>query len=131
LIEDTGDKFLILGKENDRNFWSGTVDRKWYKEYDRSLHIIGGLFGGHKSKWNEIVKLFETYAETIMTTDRGIPHEENIMTLMYFNNKELFERKHFDIWWCRDNAPRGTSEELFEQNKSFYKILEEFNRIYE
>jgi hypothetical protein len=50
---------------------------------------------------------------------------------MYFNNKELFERKHFDIWWCRDNAPRGTSEELFEQNKSFYKILEEFNRIYE
>jgi hypothetical protein len=131
LIEDTGDKFLILGKENDRNFWSGTVDRKWYKEYDRSLHIIGGLFGGHKSKWDEIVKLFETYAENIMRTDQGIPHEEHIMSLMYFNHKELFERKHFDIWWCRDNAPRGTSEELFEQNKSFYKILEEFNRIYE
>jgi hypothetical protein len=131
LVEDTGDKFLILGKENDRNYWSGTVDRKWYKEYDRSLHIIGGLFGGHKSKWDEIVKLFETYAETIMNTDRGIPHEEHIMSLMYFNHKELFERKHFDIWWCRDNAPRGTSEELFEQNKSFYKILEEFNRIYE
>ena len=59
LIVDTDDKFLIIGKENDRNFWSGTVDRKWYTEYDRSLHIIGGLFGGHKSKWDEVVNHFD------------------------------------------------------------------------
>jgi hypothetical protein len=50
---------------------------------------------------------------------------------MWVNNKGLFSRKHFDIWWCRDNAPQGVTDELFEQNKSFYKILEEFNRIYE
>ena len=131
LIVDTDDKFLIIGKENDRNFWSGTVDRKWYTEYDRLLHIIGGLFGGHKSKWDEAVNLFENYVSNIIVEDRDIPHEEQVMTLMYYNHKELFERKHFDIWWCRDNAPRGTSEELFQQNKSFYKILEEFNKIYE
>jgi len=131
LIEDTKDNFLIIGKENDRNFWSGTLDRKWYKEYDRGLHIVGGLFGGHKSKWDEVVTLFENYISKIIPEDKGIPHEEIVMTLMYYNHKELFERKHFDIWWCRDNAPRGTSEELFQQNKSFYKILEEFNRIYE
>jgi hypothetical protein len=131
IIVDTDDKFLIIGKENDRNFWSGTVDRKWYTEYDRSLHIIGGLFGGHKSKWDEVVNLFENYVSNIIVDDRNIPHEEHVMSLMYYNHKELFEKKHFDIWWCRDNAPRGTSEELFQQNKSFYKILEEFNRIYE
>ena len=131
LIEETKDKFLIIGKENDRNYWSGTVDRKWYKEYERELHIIGGLFGGHKSKWDEMVTLFENYVSGIMTEDNNIPHEEQVMTLMYYNHKELFERKHFDIWWCRDNAPRGTSEELFQNNKSFYKILEEFNKIYE
>ena len=128
---DTGDKFLILGKENDRNYWSGTVDQKWYKEYDRSIHIIGGLFGGHRDKWDNIVTLFENYTQSILTNDVGLPHEEQIMTLMYVNHKELFERKHFDIWWCRDNAPQGTSDELFQRNKSFYKILEEFNRIYE
>jgi hypothetical protein len=50
---------------------------------------------------------------------------------MYYNHKELFERKHFDIWWCRDNAPSGVADEMFEQNKSFFRILEEFNRIYE
>jgi hypothetical protein len=131
LIEDTQDKFLILGKENDRNYWSGTVNSKWYKEYDRSIHIIGGLFGGHRDKWDEMVTTFENYVQSILGSDEGLPHEEQIMTLMYFNHKELFVRKHFDIWWCRDNAPQGTSEELFQNNKSFYRILEEFNRIYE
>jgi hypothetical protein len=131
LIEDTNNKFLIIDKENDRNYWSGTVDRKWYTEYDRSIHVIGGLFGGHRDKWDEIVNLFEKYTESIITEDKGLPHEENIMTLMYFNHKDLFERKHFDIWWCRDNAPAGVTDELFTQNKSFYKILEEINRIYE
>jgi hypothetical protein len=131
LIEGTGDKFTIIGKENDMNFWSGTVDRKWYTDFDRGLHIIGGLFGGHRDKWDEIVNLFEDYTQKIITEDKGLPHEENVMTLMYYNHKELFERKHFDIWWCRDNAPQGVSDEMFEQNKSFYKILEELNKIYE
>ena len=131
VIEDTNDKFLILGKENDRNYWSGTLDPKWYTNWDRGLHIIGGLFGGHRDKWDEIVTLFETYTKNVITEDKGLPHEENIMTLMYYNHKELFERKHFDIWWCRDNAPAGVTDEMFELNKSFFRILEEFNRIYE
>ena len=131
LIEDTGDKFLLLGKENDRNYWSATVNPKWYKEYDRSIHIIGGMFGGHRDKWNEVVNLFENYVVNILTEDEGLPHEEQIMSMMYVNSRELFECKHFDIWWCRDNAPSGVSDEMFEKNKSFFRILEEFNRIYE
>ena len=50
---------------------------------------------------------------------------------MYFNHLDLFERKDFDIWWCRDNGPAGAPDELYQNNKSFYKILEEFNRINE
>jgi hypothetical protein len=131
VIEDTGDKFLLLGKENYRNFWSGTVDRKWYKEYDRSIHIIGGLFGGHRDKWDEVVNLFEDYVKNIILDSKSLHHEEHIMSLMYFNHQELFEKKDFDIWWFKGNSPKGVSDEMFEQNKSFYKILEEFNRIYE
>lgn len=128
MIEDTGDKFLIIGKDNDRNFWSQTLDPKWYKEYDRSLHIIGGLFGGHKDKWNEIVNMFEDYAEKTIVDSKNLHHEEPIMTLMYFNHKELFERKHFDIWWHEDERMAGTDmAELTRVNKSFYKILEELN----
>jgi hypothetical protein len=131
LIKFTGDKFFLIGKENNRNFWSQTVSSKWYSNYDRSIHIIGGLFGGKKEKWGEIVSLFENYMKNILEGNEGLPHEELIMSLMHVNHNELFERKHFDIWWCRDNAPKGTSDELFQQNKSFYKILEELNNIYE
>jgi hypothetical protein len=131
VIEDTGDKFLLFGKENDRNYWSGTVDPKWYVNYDRSIHIIGGMFGGRRDKWDNIVTTFENYVQSVLGNDNGLPHEEQIMTLMYFNHQDLFYRKHFDIWWCRDNAPQGTSDDLFKNNKSFFKILEEFNRIYE
>jgi hypothetical protein len=131
VVEDTGDRFLLLGKENDRNFWSQTLDQKWYKEYDRSIHIIGGLFGGHRDRWDNVVNLFEHYMEKTIEDSKSLHHEELIMSLMFFNHQELFEKKDFDIWWCRDNAPSGVTDELFEKNKSFYKILEEFNRIHE
>lgn len=131
LIDFTGDKCFLIGKENNRNFWSQTVNQKWYKEYERDIHIIGGMFGGKKEIWNTIVPMFEDYVQKILSEDEGLPHEELIMSLMYVNHKELFARKHFDIWWCPDNAPQGTSQELFDNNKSFYKILEELNGIYE
>ena len=131
VIKDTNDKFLLLGKENDRNYWSGTVDPKWYKEYDRNIHIIGGLFGGHKDRWDEVVNIFEDYLQKIINEDKVILHEEVIMSLMNVNHKELFERKDFDIWWYKGNAPQGVSDETLENNKSFYRILEELNRTYE
>ena len=131
LIEDTGDKFLILGKENDRNFWDGTVDPKWYIQYDRSIHIIGGLFGGHRDRWDEIVNLFENYTNKCVEDGKHLYFEENIMSLMWVNHKDLFVRKHFDIWWCPDSGPRDANPEIYVQNKSFFSILEEFNRIYE
>jgi hypothetical protein len=97
LIKFTGDKFFLIGKENDRNFWSQTVSSKWYTDYDRSIHIIGGLFGGKKEKWDNIVSLFETYIKNILEEDEGLPHEELILSLMHVNHTELFERKHFDF----------------------------------
>jgi hypothetical protein len=131
LIKDTNDKFLLIGKENDRNFWSGTVDPKWYVQYDRSIHIIGGLFGGHRDNWGEVVSLFENYLKSITLDSKSLYHEEHIMSLMWVNHKNLFVRKHFDIWWCPDSGPRDANPEIYDQNKSFFRILEEFNRIYE
>lgn len=130
IVEDSDGKFLILGKDNDRNYWSGTVNEKWYNDYQRKIHIIGGMFGGHRDTWDNMVNLFEHYVNLITPVER-VYHEEVIMTLMFHNHPELFVRKHFDIWWCPDNCPTGTNPKLFEENKSFYRILEEFNRIYE
>jgi hypothetical protein len=76
--------------------------------------------------------LFEDYTKNVITEDKGLPNEESVMTLMYYNHKELFERKHFDIWWHEDERVAGTDmAEHTRINKSFYKILEEINRTYE
>ena len=130
LIEFTDDKLFIIGKENDRNYWSGTVSQKYYDNFQRDIHIIGGLFGGKKEIFEWYVSKFEEYIEQILKDpDERIPMEEQVMTLMFYNHPEKFNRKHFDIWWFKDNCPTGTDDELFQRNKSFYKILTELNKI--
>ena len=133
LIADTDDNFLILGKENQRFYSSQTVHPKWYTTYSNHIHIIGGLFGGHRDKWDNVVNIFENYVVNILSdsiADDDIPHEEKIMSLMYHNHKDLFVIKQFDIWWPNKNvAPQGISDDYFVKYKCFYRILEEFNRI--
>lgn len=131
LISYTEDKFYMIGKDNDKHFWSGTVDPKWYTQFDRSLHFVGGLFGGHRNNWDNIVNLFEGYVKNILESDKTLPHEENIMSLMYYNHKDLFKISTFDHWWCRDNAPSETPDSFFVNYRSFDKIFTELNEIYE
>lgn len=128
LISNTENKFTIIAKENDRNFWSMTVDRSHYKNYDRSYHVIGGLFGGKKELWSEITKLFNHYVDQVMEHDKKLYFEEHIMSLMYRNHEDLFNVYKFDTWWHEDEKISGLDIlEHTKINKSFYKILEELN----
>ncbi|NBU82020.1 MAG: hypothetical protein EBS55_10275, partial [Flavobacteriaceae bacterium] len=132
LIKKTGDKFSIIGKENDRNFWSGTVNPKHFFNYDRTIHIIGGMFGGRKELWETIVELFREYVYKVSEEDGRLYHEEDIMTLMFRNHSELFNDFYFETWWHENERIEGTNmEEHVKNNKSFYKILTELNNIYE
>jgi hypothetical protein len=132
LIKNTGDKFTILGKENERNFWSGTVNPIHFTEYNRSIHIIGGMFGGRKELWDPIVELFRDYVYKVSEYDKRLYHEEDIMTLMFRNHPELFYDYYFETWWHEDERMAGTDmAEHVKNNRSFYKILTELNNIYE
>jgi len=126
LIEYAGDKFVMVAKENSRNYWEGTVDPKFYTTYDNSLHVIGGFFGGKTELWDKVVKQFDDYVRLIIPEQKKLFYEEHYMSLMYQNHKDWFKTLNFDIWWHEDNHKEGTKE-FFEQNKSFYKILEELN----
>lgn len=128
LLKKTGDKFSIIGKENERNFWSGTVNPKHFFNYDRSIHVIGGMFGGRKELWDTILELFKDYVHKVSEEDKRLYHEEDIMTLMFRNHPELFYNFYFETWWHENERIEGTNmEEHVKNNKSFYKILEELN----
>ena len=126
LLNYCEDKFVIVAKENSRNYWEGTVDNQYYNVYDNSVHIIGGFFGGKKELWDKVVPTFDQYVRLILPIQKKFFYEEHFMSLMYQNHKEWFKTLNFDIWWHEDNFKEG-SKEFFEQNKSFYKILEELN----
>ena len=126
LINYAGDEFVMVAKENSRNYWERTVDPKFYSVYDNSVHVIGGFFGGKTELWDKVVKQFDEYVRLIIPEQKTMFYEEHYMSLMYQNHKDWFKTLNFDIWWHEDNHKEG-SIEFFEQNKSFYKILEELN----
>ena len=126
LIKYSEDRFVIVAKENSRNFWEGTVDSKFYNVYDNSVHIIGGFFGGKTNLWDKVVNQFDLYLKDVTNQQKKLFYEEHIMSLMFQNHKDWFKPLNFDIWWHEDNFKEGTNE-FFEKNKSFYKILEELN----
>lgn len=128
LITKSADKFIIVSKENSRNYWSGTVNEVHFNKHDISRHIIGGFFGGKKELWSNITMLFKKYVYQVTEHDSKLYHEEDIMTLMFRNHPELFIPLEFDIWWHEDERVAGTDmAEHTRINKSFYKILEELN----
>lgn len=130
LVDFSENKFVVVAKENVRNYWSGMVGHEHFNEFDSSLHIVGGFFGGHKNLWAQIVMLFTKYIYEVSYADGRIYHEEEIMTLMYQNHKELFKKLDFDTWWHEDERLPGLDiEEHVKINKSFYRILEELNGL--
>lgn len=127
LIDFSGNNFFLIQKENKINHWERPVDPKWYKNYSLSPYIIGGLFGGHSSLWNEVVSIFQKYLFDIMESDNYLPSEEQIMTLIYHNHTELFKTKYFETWIHENNITSSHEDNYLSTRKSFYKILEELN----
>lgn len=126
LLKFAENKFIVVAKENSRNYWEGTIDHSYYDVYDNSVHVIGGFFGGKKELWENVVPKFDEYVKMILPVEKKFFYEEHFMSLMYQNHKEWFKPLEFDIWWHEDNFKEGTKE-FFDQNKSFYKILEQLN----
>lgn len=130
LVLETKDKFSIIAKENQRNYWSGTVNPIHYNNYNSSKHVIGGLFGGKKEIFSKMVQIFIEYVYKITKKDGRLYHEENIMSVMFRNFEEDFHVFDFDTWWHEEE--RIHNFDMIEHttlNKSFYKILEELNGL--
>jgi len=128
LINFTNDKIFIIAKENERNYWSGTVNSIHFENYNRSYHIIGGLFGGLFENVKILVNHFDENIIKVTEHDGRLYHEEDIMTLIWRNYEDNFNVKYFDTWWHENERVPGLDIiEHTNKNKSFYKILEELS----
>ena len=126
LIEFTEDKIYLMGKDNSgRNFWSNTVPQKYYETFDRSIHTIGGLFGGPKNKIKNFINLFDEYLKKLLDNENELYFEELVMALIYQNHKENFKLHFFETWWYDGNGPYPKGDEFYQKNKPFYKLLTE------
>jgi hypothetical protein len=125
LVEKTGDKILIIGKENVRNYWMYTIPQEFYNNFSMDHHIIGGIFGGKSEICKKYLEMFNGVLLKIIKTTKKLWFEENFMSLLYYNNKEMFRCFFFDTWWHENCGVEDLPNNYFIKNKSFYKVLED------
>ena len=125
LINITENKVFVIGKDNTKgNYWSPSLPSTYYKKYDRSIHIIGGLFGGKVDKVRQYIRLFDDLLKSNIN-NQEIFYEELLMSTLYFNFKERFKLGYFEIWWYPTNGPYPPDNPIYTDNKSFFEIFKE------
>ncbi len=114
------DRVLLLSKNNDGVFyWSSSIPSKYYKSYNRSEHIIGGLFGSTPQKMIEYKEMFEKLLIQLLECEDELYYEELIMTCIYFNESESFCALKFDDWYDRKDEKK-----YGKYVRYFYNMLE-------
>ncbi len=81
-------------------------------------------------KLQHILNWLHLYLNThkFLNNETELYLEENIMSLIFFNNNDLFNPLMFDIWWHEEDFIPGLDlKELTLKEKSFYKIIENLN----
>jgi hypothetical protein len=130
LANISDDKIFLVIKDNLTNAWSQEPLQMFNEQYDYKWHVIGGFFGGKSSLIENFYNMYYDYS--IRTADNcgEMWYEENILTILYYNHKDLFTTKWFDIWTHENNTKSEhiggrDVDEYLTTNKSFYKLLEE------
>jgi hypothetical protein len=107
ICQVSDDKVLILSKNNTGVFyWSSSLPQKYYKEYNRDEHIVGGFFGGSPQKMIEYKEKFEELLKKLLLNEKDLYYEELIMTCLYFNYKDFFTVWKFDDWYNRNDPEK-------------------------
>jgi len=119
LNSKSNEKFILLGKNNQSNFfWSQTIPPKYYKEYDNKIHVVGGFFGGNPKIFEKVKFLFEEKLLELLNNENQLYMEEQILSCIFFNETENFELLFFDDWYKRENHHDN------DKIKYFYNLFE-------
>jgi hypothetical protein len=114
----SNDKFILVGKNNTgRFFWSQTLPEKYYKQYNRDYHVIGGFFGGKPDMFKTFRDEFENLLIKLLSSETNLYMEEQILSCLYYDSKDIIHLLTFDDWYRR---PEHDGNEI----KYFYNIFE-------
>jgi hypothetical protein len=117
IVNKTNDKLIVISKNNTHGFfWSQSLPEKYYTEYDRSRHIIGGMFGGTPKMYEMFKNIFENTLLSVLDNEDELFMEEQVMSCVFFNNLNIFVTEEFDDWFQRNPNDVGI--------KYFYNIFE-------
>jgi len=119
MIDKSKEKVLLIAKNNKEYFyWSNTIPEKYYNEYSKDIHIIGGFFGGKTSEIIKFKNMFTILLNVLLKNEKELFMEEQIMSNIYFNNKNMFKTLNFDDWKYKDWHKKIDSD-----IKLFYQIF--------
>ena len=97
------DKVVMFSKNNTRRYyWSKAVPEAYYKEFDGTRHVIGGMFGGNTKAYDELTDRFEELLLTLLDKENELYHEELILSCMSVNTPEEYNLLKFDDWYARE-----------------------------
>jgi len=109
-------KLLFLGLTNPQ-----AIPPWWNKLHSselKSMHIVGGVFGGAK---DEVLKLCAMFGDLVMEVMglNELTLEEDILTMLVLNNK--LDYLTFDTWY--HDVPTDSCYVNVGNQKSFYKLF--------
>jgi hypothetical protein len=111
-------KLVLVGKNNrHRFFWSQTIPTTYYSTYNNDYHIVGGFFGGNKEDLIQLKLDFENLLLKLLSNEKSLYMEEQILCCLYANNPENYELLKFDDWYKRESHVDG-------EVKYFYNLFE-------
>jgi hypothetical protein len=125
-MNEIEDKFIILYGDQLYHLFEAAPSSLFFDEFprDENCHIVGGMFGGKK----ELVKVFcEDYKNLLkeMVELKCFEREEQLLTVLYFRNKEMFHPLKFTTWH-HEEADLGICCN-HPNDVYFYRIFENLN----
>ena len=104
----TEDKFVLVCKNNTgAYYWSTSIPEKYYENYSKNLHVVGGFFGGKPEKYLDVVKQFDSLLSKLLLNENTLYMEEQILSCLLYQNENFYTTLVFDDWYKKENYVPG------------------------
>jgi hypothetical protein len=111
--DSSKEEIIMFSKNNeDRYFWSQTIPHTYYNKYDKSRHVIGGMFGGTTKAYDDLTDRFEELLLSLLDKEEELYHEELILSCMAVNTPEKYNLFKFDDWYAREEWAKDNLDNI-------------------